>query len=47
MLDKARMAMEAGGLGLIFGRNVWQRSYDDSLALVDQLKEILAKYPAS
>ena len=47
MLDKARQAMDAGGVGLIFGRNIWQRSYDDSLAFVDRLKEILAKYPAS
>jgi class I fructose-bisphosphate aldolase len=47
MLDKARQAMEAGALGLIFGRNIWQRSYDESLALVDQLKEILAKFPAT
>ncbi|MGW0227144.1 class I fructose-bisphosphate aldolase [Actinopolymorpha singaporensis] len=45
MLDKARMAMDAGALGLIFGRNVWQRPWDDALALVDQLKVILAKYP--
>ncbi|MFD2080895.1 fructose-bisphosphate aldolase, class I [Actinopolymorpha cephalotaxi] len=46
MLDKARMAMDAGALGLIFGRNVWQRPWDEALALVDQLKVILAKYPA-
>ncbi|MEQ7125846.1 fructose-bisphosphate aldolase [Actinopolymorpha sp. B11F2] len=46
MLEKARHAMEAGAVGLIFGRNIWQRSYDDSLAFVDRLKEILAKYPA-
>jgi hypothetical protein len=32
--------------GLIFGRNVFQRSHDDSLRLVAQLKEILAKYPS-
>ena len=25
MIDKARMSMEAGATGLIFGRNVWQR----------------------
>ncbi|MET9021517.1 fructose-bisphosphate aldolase [Actinopolymorpha sp. NPDC004070] len=47
MLDKARMAMDAGALGLIFGRNVWQRPCEESLALVDQLKVILAKYPAA
>ena len=25
MIEKARMSMEAGATGLIFGRNVWQR----------------------
>jgi class I fructose-bisphosphate aldolase len=45
MLEKARQSMEAGGTGLIFGRNVWQRDYDQSLRFVDRLKEILAKYP--
>jgi class I fructose-bisphosphate aldolase len=47
MLEKARESMEAGGTGLIFGRNVWQRDYDESLRFVDQLKEILAKYPTT
>ncbi|MFR9802346.1 class I fructose-bisphosphate aldolase [Pseudonocardia sp. RS010] len=46
MLDKARMAMEAGATGLIFGRNVWQRGHDESLRFVDRLREILAKYPS-
>jgi fructose-bisphosphate aldolase, class I len=45
MLDKARQSMEAGATGLIFGRNVWQRSHDESLRFVEQLKEILGKYP--
>jgi fructose-bisphosphate aldolase, class I len=45
MLEKARLSMEAGATGLIFGRNVFQRSHDDSLRLVAQLREILAKYP--
>jgi class I fructose-bisphosphate aldolase len=47
MLEKARQAMDAGALGLIFGRNVWQRSYDESLAFIERLKQILAKYPGS
>jgi class I fructose-bisphosphate aldolase len=47
MLEKARLSMEAGATGLIFGRNVWQREYDESLRFVDQLKEILAKYPTT
>ncbi|MBO0881031.1 MAG: hypothetical protein J2P17_11935 [Mycobacterium sp.] len=45
MLDKARESMEA--TGLIFGRNVWQRGHDESLRFVDELREILAKYPTS
>lgn len=38
--------MDAGGVGLIFGRNVWQRGYDESLGFVDALKEILAQHPS-
>lgn len=46
MLEKARLSMEAGGTGLIFGRNVWQRDHDESLRFVDHLKDILAKFPS-
>ncbi len=47
MLDKARESMEAGATGLIFGRNIWQRGHDESLRLVAQLRDILAKYPTN
>lgn len=46
MLEKARMSLEAGATGLIFGRNVWQRTHAESLRFVAQLHEILAKYPS-
>jgi fructose-bisphosphate aldolase, class I len=46
MLEKARESMEAGATGLIFGRNVWQREYGESLRFAAQLREILAKYPS-
>ena len=46
MLEKTRQSMEAGATGLILGRNIFQRSHDDSLRLVAELREILAKYPA-
>jgi class I fructose-bisphosphate aldolase len=46
VIEKARMSMEAGATGLIFGRNVWQRERDESLRFVDKLKELLAKYPS-
>jgi class I fructose-bisphosphate aldolase len=47
MLEKARLSMEAGATGLIFGRNVWQRARDESLRFVAELKQILAKYPSA
>jgi len=46
MLDKARMSMEAGATGLIFGRNVWQREHGESLRFIAQLRDILAKHPS-
>jgi class I fructose-bisphosphate aldolase len=46
VLDKARMAMEAGALGVIFGRNVWQREHDESLRFIARLQELLEKYPS-
>lgn len=46
VLEKARQSIEAGATGLIFGRNVWQRSHDESLGFAQQLREILAKYPS-
>jgi class I fructose-bisphosphate aldolase len=45
MLEKARLSMDAGATGLIFGRNVWQREHDESLRFIARLQEILAKYP--
>jgi class I fructose-bisphosphate aldolase len=38
------MAMEAGGIGLIFGRNIWQREHDESLRFAARLRELLEKY---
>lgn len=45
MLEKARLSMEAGATGLIFGRNVWQREHGESLRFIARLQEILAKHP--
>ena len=36
-LEQARLAMTAGCAGLIFGRNVWQRPYDEALDLARKL----------
>ena len=46
MVEKARMSLEAGATGLIFGRNVWQRPHDESLRFVERLRGLLEKYPS-
>jgi class I fructose-bisphosphate aldolase len=46
VLEKARMSLEAGALGVIFGRNIWQREYGESLRFIERLRELLAKYPS-
>jgi fructose-bisphosphate aldolase, class I len=41
LLSQARMIMEAGGSGVIFGRNVWQREWSEALEIIEQIKETL------
>ena len=41
LLLKARICMEAGATGLIFGRNMWQRPFDEGLRITEQVKQIL------
>ena len=41
LLDQTRMIMEAGGSGVIYGRNVWQRSHSDAGEIIEQIKEIM------
>ena len=43
LLGQAKMIMQAGGSGCIFGRNVWQREWSDASQIVGQIKEILQK----
>jgi class I fructose-bisphosphate aldolase len=38
---KARMAMENGATGLIFGRNLWQRPMDEALAMSRRIAELM------
>ena len=46
VIDKARIAMEGGATGLIFGRNVWQRPFDEALALAGQIKDMMKDFGA-
>ena len=41
VLSHTRTIMEAGGTGVIFGRNVWQREWSAALGIIDQIKETL------
>jgi fructose-bisphosphate aldolase, class I len=46
LIAKARVSMEAGAVGLIFGRNMWQRPFDEALAATERVqKEVLAHFP--
>ena len=41
VLEKARLSMRAGATGLIFGRNIWQRPYDEALALSRKIQSLM------
>lgn len=41
LLGKARLCIEAGGSGFIFGRNIWQRPLDKAIEITAQLKQII------
>ncbi|HTZ54498.1 MAG TPA: hypothetical protein VMB20_05500 [Candidatus Acidoferrum sp.] len=43
-IAKARAAMEAGCVGLIFGRNMWQRKWDGALSMASRMHELLGNY---
>ncbi len=43
LLEKAQISMNAGGHGLIFGRNMWQRPMDQALDVTAKVHEILKK----
>ncbi len=46
LIAKAKVSMEAGACGLIFGRNMWQRPFDQALAISERVKkEVLAHFP--
>jgi fructose-bisphosphate aldolase, class I len=41
LLQQTRFIMEAGGSGVIYGRNVWQREWSEALEIIEQIKEML------
>ena len=43
-VHKARLAMESGCVGLIFGRNMWQRKWDDALAMAGRMHGLMKEF---
>ncbi|MHA1902366.1 MAG: class I fructose-bisphosphate aldolase [Candidatus Thorarchaeota archaeon] len=41
LLNRARVCLEEGAVGLIFGRNLWQREMKDALEITKKLKELM------
>jgi class I fructose-bisphosphate aldolase len=41
LLQQTRFILEAGGTGVIYGRNVWQREWAQALEIIEQIKETL------
>lgn len=44
LLRKAQLYMECGATGLVFGRNMWQRSLPDALALTAKVHGVLQRH---
>ncbi len=41
VIRRAKACLEQGATGLIFGRNLWQREWDDALAMTKKLKDMM------
>ena len=44
LLSKVRSSLEAGATGIIFGRNLWQRPWDQALAITRELHGLFRDY---
>ncbi|MCY4109944.1 MAG: fructose-bisphosphate aldolase [Chloroflexi bacterium] len=44
LLTRVEVSLAAGATGFIFGRNIWQRPYDQALSIVGQIKDRMAGY---
>ncbi|MDP3947878.1 MAG: fructose-bisphosphate aldolase [bacterium] len=44
LANKARICMEGGATGLIFGRNIWQRKFFEALRITGEIKEMMKEF---
>jgi class I fructose-bisphosphate aldolase len=45
VVEKAHQVLEAGATGLIFGRNIWQRPYEEAVAVSQRIRQLLLRHP--
>jgi class I fructose-bisphosphate aldolase len=45
VLRKVKLYMDSGATGVMFGRNMWLRPFDEAVALSRSVHKIMAKYP--
>jgi class I fructose-bisphosphate aldolase len=45
VLRKVKLYMECGATGVMFGRNMWLRGFDEALALSRRVHQVLARHP--
>jgi class I fructose-bisphosphate aldolase len=41
LISKARLGMECGAAGLIFGRNMWQRPMENALSVSQRVSDMM------
>jgi class I fructose-bisphosphate aldolase len=44
LLEKAKMSMECGATGLIFGRNLWQRDHENAVEVAGKIRDVMAQF---
>ncbi|MEO8748451.1 MAG: fructose-bisphosphate aldolase [Rhodanobacter sp.] len=45
VLRKVELYLQSGASGVMFGRNMWLRPFDQAVALTRQVHDLMAKYP--
>jgi class I fructose-bisphosphate aldolase len=44
LFEKIKISLEAGAIGLVFGRNLWQRPFKKALEIVERIKILMAEF---
>ena len=44
LLENVKRSFEAGATGLVFGRNFWQRPFDNAIDISNQIKKMMEDF---